>query len=94
MSGAGSDFDGDDENLEHVSLHEVEPSEAEEALLDPSRYVYPSPVAVERRFVAIGTTETGRLLAVVYTLRNHRVRVITAREPNTWERRRYRRGRK
>ena len=39
-------------------------------------------------------TERGDLLAVVYTIRAGRMRVVTARHVTERERRRYRRGRK
>jgi uncharacterized DUF497 family protein len=43
---------------------------------------------VEERFVRIGMVE-GRLLFVVYTLRGERVRIISARQAEPHERRRY-----
>jgi uncharacterized DUF497 family protein len=42
----------------------------------------------EERFVTVGTVE-GRLLFVAYTLRGERIRVISAREAEPRERRRY-----
>ena len=42
----------------------------------------------EERFVTIGKVE-GRLLLVVYTLRSGRIRIISAREAEPRERRRY-----
>jgi uncharacterized protein len=43
---------------------------------------------MEQRFVTVGTVE-GRLLFVAYTLRGERIRIISAREAEPRERRRY-----
>ncbi len=42
----------------------------------------------EQRFVTVGMVE-GRLLFVAYTLRGERIRIISAREAEPHERRRY-----
>src|SRR5579884_54515 len=88
----GDEFDWDEANCNHVREAGVEPEEAEEALLDPqwiSRDVYN--LHGEHRRGAIGATENGRLLFVVFTMRRGRVRVITARGATLAEKRRYRR---
>jgi len=43
----------------------------------------------EARFYALGRTDAGRLLFVVYTLREEKVRVISARDMTRRERREY-----
>jgi len=45
----------------------------------------------EDRFILIGRATDG-VLAVVYTERNDRIRIISAREANDYERRNYRRA--
>jgi uncharacterized protein len=45
----------------------------------------------EDRFVLIGRSSNG-VLTVVYTERNHRIRIISAREAHDYERRNYRRA--
>jgi uncharacterized DUF497 family protein len=86
------EFDWDDENLAHISRHGVEHWEAEEALLDPDRIGIPArKVARETRRAALGTTEAGRVLFVVYTRRRGKIRVVTARDAENREKRRYRR---
>ncbi len=86
------EFDWDDENIAHISRHGVEPWEAEEALLDPGRIRTPAHrVGRETRQAALGATETGRVLLVVYTRRKGKVRVVTARDAENREKRRYRR---
>jgi uncharacterized DUF497 family protein len=48
----------------------------------------------EQRFYVLGTTEKARLLFLVFTLRDDRIRVITARNMNRKERRTYRDAKK
>ena len=43
----------------------------------------------ESRFFALGQTDTGRLLFVVFTIRNELIRVISARNMNRKERKAY-----
>ncbi|MDY6950653.1 MAG: BrnT family toxin [Thermodesulfobacteriota bacterium] len=43
----------------------------------------------ETRFFALGHTDSGRLLFVVFTIRNHLIRVISARNMNRKERKVY-----
>ncbi len=87
-----SDFDWDDVNIEHVARHGVEPWEVEDAILDPGRVGASARNAPEeRRFAVVGATEPGRLLFVVFTRREERIRVITARDAEDSEKRRYRR---
>lgn len=86
------EFDWNDDNVEHIARHGVEPWEAEEAILDPDRVGAPARnVLGERRFAVVGSTESGRILLVVFTRRGGRIRVITVRDADDGERRRYRR---
>jgi hypothetical protein len=71
--------------------HGVRQTEAEQALLN-------TPVVVEAttkhgssepRFVALGRTDTGRFLTLVFTVRARRIRVISARAMSKAERRIY-----
>lgn len=43
----------------------------------------------EKRYYALGRTEAGRRLFVVFTVRGNHIRVISARERSRRERRRY-----
>lgn len=43
----------------------------------------------ENRYYALGKTNTDRLLFVVFTIRNNRIRVISARDMSRKERRQY-----
>lgn len=86
------DFEWDDANVGHIARHGVTPAEAEEALLDPRRLgMQAYQVKGEPRWAALGGTEAGRVLFVVYTKRGPNIRVITARDAERDERRRYRR---
>ena len=92
--GDGGWFDWDD-NEGHVLDHDVDPAEVEEAMLDPLRvavHVYSTPA--ERWRGAVGATDAGRILFVVYTMRGDKVRPLTARDVDRPDRRRYRRRRR
>jgi uncharacterized protein len=74
------EFDWDDANRRHVLRHRVEPDEAEDALLDPARIGAPVYLAHgEQRWAALAATEDGRVLLVVFTRRQPKLRVVTAR---------------
>ena len=82
-------FDWDEANIDHIALHDVEPEEAEAALTDPRRIPGPVQRGPEPRKAVIGATNGGRVLFVVYTVRQGRARVVTAREAVTWQLTRY-----
>ncbi len=85
-------FDWDDGNVDHIRDHAVEPDEAEEALLDPQALGLGAYNAHgERRQAALGSTEGGRILVIVFTERHGRPRVITARDARKNEKRQYKR---
>jgi uncharacterized DUF497 family protein len=85
-------FDWDDDNIDHIRRHGVDPEEAEEAVTDPRRIGTPAySTSRESRFAVFGTTEAGRLLFVVFTRRRLLIRVITARDAAPNEKRQHRR---
>lgn len=71
--------------------HEVQQAEAEQALLNTPVVVNVTSkhAAGEPRFIALGQTDAGRLLTVVFTVRGTRVRVISARAMSKPERKIY-----
>ena len=71
--------------------HEVRQAEAEQALLNRPLVlaVALKHAANESRFLAFGRTDAARQLAVVFTVRAHRVRVISARALSRAERKVY-----
>jgi uncharacterized protein len=85
-------FDWDEGNEDHATRHGVEVYEIEEALLDPGGVTGEAyGVGSERREAVIGETYHGRIVFVVYTMRDDRVRPVSAREATDKEKRRYRR---
>jgi len=84
-------FDWDEHNTAHVRENGAEPEEAEDAVLDPDGVGMPAyNIRRERRWALVGRVEgSGRLLFVVYTHRRGRIRVVTARDAEPQEKRRY-----
>ena len=84
-------FAWDEHNSDHVRRNGIEPEDVEDAVLDPGRLGAPAyDRGIEKRWALLGTTESGRVLFVVYTARRGRIRVVTARDATRSERRRYR----
>jgi uncharacterized DUF497 family protein len=73
-----SDFDWDFENITHLARHGVTPEEAESVSLGSPMFLRHQTVDGELRFVEVGPTSRGRMLEIVSTLRDYRVRFITA----------------
>ena len=71
--------------------HAVRQAEAEQALLNTPLVLATDMThsQAEARFIALGQTGTGRGLAVVFTVRGNRIRVISARTMSKTERRVY-----
>jgi hypothetical protein len=74
-------FEWDDANIVHIAEHEVDPEEAEQALLGEPLDVGYEFVNGEERWSYLGETNEGRILRVVIAMRGERVRVLTAFEP-------------
>jgi len=71
-------FDWDEANRSHIARHHVEPSEAEEVIDNDPLDFGMELVDGEDRYVSLGPTNAGRLLVVITTWREDRIRVITA----------------
>jgi hypothetical protein len=72
------EFDWDDENRKHLAAHKVAPAEFEQLLNnDPVDLDYDL-IDNEKRHRSVGLTNGGRLLSVAWTIRNGKVRAITA----------------
>lgn len=85
-------YDWDEANEEHISLHGLYPEEVEEALEDSKRFFIPAyNTPTEQRYGIVGATFGGRIIRVVYVIRDGRYRVVTAFEASNSEKRRYRR---
>jgi uncharacterized DUF497 family protein len=79
MSQVTPEFDWDAVNRYHLGRHHVVPEEAQHAIRDPHAIL----LAIESdggvdRAKAIGRTASGRMLAVVFTIRGEAIRPITA----------------
>lgn len=84
-------FDWDEGNRDKNKKHGVEQDEIEQLFFDPRLLVLPDVrhSAEEKRFVGYGATSAGRILTVVFTLREKRIRPISARDASRKERVRY-----
>jgi len=84
------DFDWDEGNAEKNEKHGVSRREIERIFLNRPLLVTPDPLhsQMEDRFAALGVTDEGRRLTVVFTLRDGRskIRPISARPMNRKER--------
>ena len=81
MNGRRMEFDWDDANIGHVTHHDVQPNEAEQVILNDPVDLGMEIVEGEERLLNLGTTSRGRVLLVVTTWREDRVRVVTAFVP-------------
>lgn len=84
-------FEWDKGNLKHIKKHDVEFSECEEVFINKPSIVnedeYHS--QMEERFRIYGQTNEKRALMLIFTIRNDKIRVISARDQNKRERRDY-----
>jgi len=89
-----SGFDWDAGNTaKNWDLHQVTQAECEQAFFNRPILVTVDEgySAEERRYAALGQTEAGRRLSIVFTIRETLVRVISARNMSRRERRFYER---
>jgi uncharacterized DUF497 family protein len=82
-------FDWDVHNVGHVARHGVNPTEVEEAFERPHAIIPTKEVGGEKRWKLLGTSAAARLLIVVFTIRNDRLRPVTVHTMNQRERRIY-----
>ena len=75
------EFDWDEANVGHVARHNVLPEAAEQVILNDPVDLGLEIVTGEERYLNLGVTAQGRILLVVTTWRENRVRVVTAFEP-------------
>ena len=72
------EFDWDDETRKHLAAHKVEPQVFEELLSNNPVDLDFGLVDNEERYRSVGLTNGGRLLSAAWTIRNGKVRAITA----------------
>jgi uncharacterized protein len=84
-----TEFDWDEHNLDkNRDKHAVNPGECEEVFFNQPLLVVDDPghSLVEVRFHALGKSDAGRRLLVVFTLRGTKIRVISVRDMSRKER--------
>jgi len=82
------EFEWDEGNYEKNRIkHQVTTQDAEETFADENKIVFLNikHLDKEERFFLIGNTYTHRLLAIAYTRRGDKARVISARDANKKE---------
>ena len=80
-------FDWDDGNLEHIKKHNVEYLECEEIFYNEPIFFYDEKHSTqEKRFLAYGASDEKRLLTIIFTIRNNKIRIVSARDQNKNER--------
>lgn len=81
-------FEWDDGNLAHIKKHGVSYKECEEVFLTKDLWITEDQThsQSEERYRVYGKTEYGRLLFIIITIRNNKIRVISARDQNRKER--------
>ena len=85
-------FEWDEHNTEKISdKHQVSPSESEQIFFNHPLVVEDDlkHSQKEKRYYALGQTDKGRLLFVVFTIRKDLIRVISARDMSRKEKRVY-----
>jgi uncharacterized DUF497 family protein len=86
------EFDWDEGNrLKNTIKHQVNCAEAEQIFVHEPLVIIPDAKhsGSERRYMAWGYTNIKRYLTVIYTVRNDKIRVISARDINKSERKIY-----
>ena len=85
-----SGFEWDDaKRRANVVKHRLDFADATKVFADPKQYTYRSAHrSGEERFVSIGTVQ-GKLIAVVFTQRGDKLRIISARPARRIEREQY-----
>src|SRR5258708_3090856 len=79
-------FEWDQGNLEHIKKHNVTFNECEDIFYnDPVFFKDQKHSEAEERFLAYGMTNEQRLLTVVFTVRNERLRIVSTRNQNKKE---------
>lgn len=73
----------------NLKKHGVSFTEALTALEDDRALTIEDDLPVEKRFITLGLSESGHLLVVVYTYREDRIRIISARKATAAEKAAY-----
>jgi uncharacterized DUF497 family protein len=82
-------FDWDQNNVKKIRAHRIRMEEVEQALAREPILIYEQDAGGEARYVYYGETEGNRLLAIVLTERGDKIRVITAYDLDSGQKRDY-----
>ena len=84
-------FEWDESNLGHIQKHNVSAEECEEVFNNEPIYFQEDVLRsqVEQRYEIIGQTNGGRNIFLVFTIRDGKVRILSARDQSRKERRDY-----
>jgi uncharacterized DUF497 family protein len=82
-------FDWDQSNLKKIRAHGIRAEEVEETLSGEPILIYEQEADGEARYVYYGESKRNRLLAIVLTERNNKIRVITAYDLDAGQKRDY-----
>ncbi|MEK7541954.1 MAG: BrnT family toxin [Patescibacteria group bacterium] len=81
-------FEWDAHNRDkNLTKHRVTDDECEEVFFDEKKKILKDLLhsGAEKRYVIVGNTKKGRVLFVAFTIRNNKIRVISARDLNKKE---------
>lgn len=83
-------FDWDEHNLRKIRAHRIKRQEVEQALSNDPILIYQQYVeGEEARYIYYGESASGRLLALVITERQEKIRVVTAYDLDAGQKRDY-----
>jgi uncharacterized DUF497 family protein len=74
---ASREFEWDKHNQRHLARHGIRRSEAEDVLSGNHILLEHEMVRNEERWIAVGSTRAGRILVIVFAVRNEAMRPIT-----------------
>ncbi len=84
-------FDWDKANIDHLKKHAVGDKECETVFLNKPFILTRDDThsQAEERFRVYGQTNRKRLIVLIFTIRNNKIRVISARDQNKKERKEF-----
>ena len=86
------EFDWDKANLnKNWQKHQISDGECEEVFFDPEKKILKDALHSlnEKRYILLGQTKLKKLLFVVFTIRENKIRIISARKLNKKEKHLY-----
>lgn len=81
-----------DKAAANISKHGIDFADAVSVLSDDLAITIPDERFEEERFITIGSDAFGKVLVVVYTLRDDEIRLISARKATQYEQQQYEEG--